>query len=62
MKKFPPVLYAKREEDGDTHYFVTDERMEELSEAEPVNVATYVLKEAGSVKSVIEYSRKPAKR
>ncbi len=50
MKKFPKTLYAKIEDDGDTHYFVATEKMVELAEVgETVKVGVYELVNQGEV-------------
>jgi len=44
VKKLPKTLFVKREEDGDTHYFVADEEINSLVDMSgKVWVGTYKL-------------------
>ena len=51
-KKFPKILYAVIEEDGDDSYFDVDETLIGLAGAEPRKVAVYERVEVGTVRDL----------
>lgn len=55
MSKFPKTLFAKREEDRNDHYFVTNEDPNPFAEiGVKTKVGVYVLTETIEVQAVIE--------
>ncbi len=43
MKRLPKIIYVKREQDGDTEYYVAEEDMDKLVEDGPTLIAQYEL-------------------